>query len=482
MTWATLGLMVALAASPKVSVEYRGTLRDALKLIAQKGEINLVVVGDLSQPAEVLLKDVSAEEALRTVANAYQLDLKQSGSIWTLREAPGEAKAEAPLAAKAAELAAAAKEGAEHFKETAKAQAEALKASAKAQVEALKHSAEDRAGEPKEGAQDDMQGARELAEQAREAVAASDEFFKEHASPMGAQAREAAEHAAADVNEQRAAFGGSVVVKANERVDSAVAFGGNVTVEEGATVEEDAVAFGGDVVLEKNSRVEGDAVAWGGRVKKATGAVVNGEIVSMGGNGIGNKLAAGAFKMHGPVSKVREDSSPGFSIASFLLLYALSFGMGFVFLLLIPTRMKTMEAELTRNPLPTLGVGVVGAVLFIPVMVMMCLTVVGIPVALVMFLLLPFGIAMGFTAIANVVGMHLPLPPSRRTQAAVLALGLAVLLGLVFIPVVGTLIFWATFVLSLGVLIRTRLGNRGQGQPVPEVNLFSSPPPSQPAV
>ena len=45
-----------------------------------------------------------------------------------------------------------------------------------------------------------------------------------------------------------------------ERVDNAVAYGGPVTVEEGARVEGDAVAFGGDVILKPGAVVEGDAV------------------------------------------------------------------------------------------------------------------------------------------------------------------------------------------------------------------------------
>jgi hypothetical protein len=68
-----------------VSIEFRGTLHDALKELASKAGINLVVTGELNQPAEVYLKDVSPTEALTTVAQAYQLQLSQKGNIWTLR-------------------------------------------------------------------------------------------------------------------------------------------------------------------------------------------------------------------------------------------------------------------------------------------------------------------------------------------------------------------------------------------------------------
>src|SRR5215813_8672175 len=69
----------------KISIEYRGPLKDALKKIASQGGINLVASGDLSEEVEVLLNEVSPEEALKTLAATYHLRIDRSGSIWTLR-------------------------------------------------------------------------------------------------------------------------------------------------------------------------------------------------------------------------------------------------------------------------------------------------------------------------------------------------------------------------------------------------------------
>src|SRR5215813_10376548 len=86
-TGAAVGQAPAHAAAPakKISIKYRGPLKDALKKIASHGGINLVASGDLSEEVEVLLSDVSPEEALKTVAATYHLRIDQSGSIWTLR-------------------------------------------------------------------------------------------------------------------------------------------------------------------------------------------------------------------------------------------------------------------------------------------------------------------------------------------------------------------------------------------------------------
>src|SRR3954470_16460447 len=76
------------AAAPKVkkiTLKFKGTLREALKQIADKGGINLVITGDLKDPAEVFLSDLPADEVLQTVADAHGLKVHRQGSIWTIR-------------------------------------------------------------------------------------------------------------------------------------------------------------------------------------------------------------------------------------------------------------------------------------------------------------------------------------------------------------------------------------------------------------
>ena len=49
-------------AAKKITIKLKGTLREALKEIADKGGINLVITGDLDAPAEVFLNDLPADE------------------------------------------------------------------------------------------------------------------------------------------------------------------------------------------------------------------------------------------------------------------------------------------------------------------------------------------------------------------------------------------------------------------------------------
>ena len=88
---------------------------------------------------------------------------------------------------------------------------------------------------------------------------------------------------------------------------------------------------------------------------------------------------------------------------------------------------------------------------------------------------------MGLVAVANVLGSRVPVPRLRRTQAVALAVGLLAMLLVARIPVLGPLVMSVAVFVSLGAIIRTRIGQRGQGLPV-STSTFIDSTPSQPAI
>ncbi len=66
-------------------------------------------------------------------------------------------------------------------------------------------------------------------------------------------------------------------VPANQTVENASAFGGNVTVLPNARVLDTAISFGGDVILKAGARVDGDAYSFGGKIIQEAGAIIGGE-------------------------------------------------------------------------------------------------------------------------------------------------------------------------------------------------------------
>jgi cytoskeletal protein CcmA (bactofilin family) len=457
-----------------IDVSFRGSLRDALKAIAEKGGLNLVVTGDLDTPAEVRLRGISAEQALRTVARAYSLHIEQDGTIYTLRPLTAREK-EAGLAPLSAP--------------TPPARPEAPVAPAPPTVAATPPlpplpslpDDEDAREEAREAAREAQQAAREEAEAAkqrvREELRSFRDSFKYKKGKRGARdvvARgQNLEISEGQSVESAVVYGGNLIVKGTVEGD-AVAFGGNLEIQ--GHVEGDAHAFGGNIVLGPDAQVEGDVSAFGGQVQRADGARVEGSLESFGGAGLG-RMVAGEIKRgmkdvkHTDASADADDDDDhgdrGGGLASFILQFALLFGLGFLGQMFFPARMKELGDEIRARPSRNAFVGFVGALALIPLTVVLCITLIGIPVAFALLVASMLGTALGYAAIASELGTRLPVMRGRKTQAVVLALGLGLILLVSHIPVLGFLLNAFLIPLAFGAVIRTRFGYRPRGMPEP---------------
>ncbi len=457
MTLASVMVAAVLAAGP-VSLKYEGPLKDALTQIAEKGGLNLVVVGKLDEPAQVNLKDVTAEEALATVAKVYELDVTREGKMWVIREKAA-VKAADKSAGPVPPMPPLPPVGGEE-------DAEAKAAAREAALEA-KEAAREAALEAKERALEAKEATREAALEVKEQVKESMEQAREQIEEARAQAEEArarAEEARARAKDVVST--GPVVVKANEVADTAVSYGGPVVVEQNAVVEGDAVSFGGDVELKENAVVKGDAVSFGGRVIKHANAQVRGEEVSMGGGGLGSVIAQKAAQRHkheGHSIRLDGDDGDGFSLARFLVMFSLLFGFGFMLRMVAPQRMERIEEQIRAAPVTNWLVGVLGLIASIPLMVVSIVTVIG-PVVVALLLLVSAPVAVVGTAM--VLGEKLPTGRMRKTQALALAAGLLLVLLAWQIPVLGWMLMSFVVSMGLGAIIRTRFGTPPRGLPV----------------
>lgn len=443
--FASMLMAVAIAAGP-VSVQFEGPLKQGLTAIAERGGLNVIVVGDLAEPAQIHLTDVTAEEALETVAKVYGLEVTKQGKLYVLRRGAAAVSPVAPVAPATPDVPAAPK--------TAEAPAEVKQLLT--QLEKLEAE--------QERLQTETEKLQEEAERRDELKSDRDEKLKELAEAK-------AEHAKAEarVTGQVTSAGKPVVIASGETVKDAVSYGGPITVESGARVKGDAVAFGGDVVLEDGSVVEGDAVSFGGRVLRDEKATVKGEEVSFGSSGMVSSMAAHAVKASNAVDLEKaEEHSGGLSLATFLVQFVVFFVFGFLLMVFAPQRMKGLESAVRSQPVLSGVVGFLALVLAMPLTIFLLITLIGIPVAAVLWLALAFVVPMGLAAIANTVGTSMPLGRIRRTQAMVLALGLFVLLLVAQVPVLGPLMLSLAVCVSLGAVLRTRLGATPKGLPVME--------------
>jgi hypothetical protein len=456
-------VMMAMLASAPISIDYRGTLGESLNAIATKGGINLIATGNLHVPAEVHLKDVTAEEALQALAKVHHLELTHEGALWIVKPAevaPAPARSAIPPVPAVAPVAPVAPV----------ALIPALGATPE-EIEKEAEAAQERA----EQAQERAEALRDEAERIRDAKEEAAEAAEDEQSARVDEAKAAVEQAKASAKEVKSGkrvTTGSIVIPDGEHVQDIVSYGGSVTLGDHVEADGSVVAFGGDVVLGRDTSVNGDAVSFGGSVKKAPGAKVKGEEVAFGGSGLAVRSMARSLPTvtsmdsgttTGGAKAIAKGSS---GLAGFLINFATFFGLGFLLMMFAPNRMRNIEAEILKEPVKSGLAGLLALFGVIPLSLLLFLTLVGIPFMLLMWIAAGIAMLMGLLALANSLGERVPLKRLRRTQAAVLAIGLLALMLVALVPVIGPLLLSAACCVSFGAIIRTRVGQRALTVPI----------------
>ncbi len=244
------------------------------------------------------------------------------------------------------------------------------------------------------------------------------------------------------------AFGGDVYVPAGQVVDSVSAFGGAVRID--GEVLGDVAAFGGDVLLGPTALVHGSVDAAGGHIDIAPGARIAG--------------AASAVPVT-PTAPPEEHDAGG--PARSLLLHALLFLFTLLLSGAVPERMGAMHVAIVKEPLRTASVGLLGYAGALVALVALVITIVGIPLALVLGILVPIATYVGLAAAATVIGAALPVERLRGRPVMQILAGVSCLFVASLVPGLGAIAIAVAACLGLGALVRTRF------RAAPPAELFS---------
>ena len=253
---------------------------------------------------------------------------------------------------------------------------------------------------------------------------------------------------------------------------------GDVTVD--GTVHGSVVSFGGDIYLNATARVEGDVVCIGGTLHEEPGAYVSGERVSALSGGRGERIAR---RLHlGPSGSGHDWGWGGMRLFGALMRLLVAFGLTLLVVWLFQQRIAVGAETLRRQPALSLGIGALVYALFIPsivalalVMALLCITIVGIPLALaalVGYLLFfavfwIFGLVVGAAFVGERIAARRGTPAMPLSQSALL--GVLVVAGTGFVgrlfaimdvPVLGGL---GKLVVVLSVITMAVLGTMGGG-------------------
>ena len=248
---------------------------------------------------------------------------------------------------------------------------------------------------------------------------------------------------------ERVVFGRSLTIGADETVDKAVAIGGSITIA--GHVRRDAVAIGGSVTLLPGASVGGDSVAIGGVVSVPEGATLEGDNVSLGGAipttvGSMTRWVVGEPHMFSM-----------FRFASRLTRVLLLLVIAVLIAVAFPGALTRTRAYLVNRPgLSALG-GVAILLGFVPLCVLLAVTVIGIPLIPVAVMLLVALFLFGFTVSAAWLGERLPFL-QEKTPVKMVALGGVVFVLVGLIPWIGTAALILAAAISAGATLLSRFG------------------------
>ncbi|MFA6548603.1 MAG: hypothetical protein WCT39_01550 [Candidatus Margulisiibacteriota bacterium] len=243
--------------------------------------------------------------------------------------------------------------------------------------------------------------------------------------------------------------GEGVEVPAGQQVGSAVAVGGPVTVR--GHVQKDAVAVGGSVHLKNKSFVGGNAVSVGGTVHKSSGAVVKGDITEIPFSSVLPKC--------GPLSSQ-------YLVGMLALLDALMFIwaviLAMVFVAFFTSQMGRVSVEMEKSPVKTFFIGLLIALLVIPIGLLLVFSIIGIALIPLWILALASAGLLGGFSVAHLIGKKLlyALRIYGKSMMVETLAGVITLFLLGMVPILGPLVKFVACMCGLGAVYNTRFGTR----------------------
>jgi cytoskeletal protein CcmA (bactofilin family) len=209
-----------------------------------------------------------------------------------------------------------------------------------------------------------------------------------------------------------------------------------------------------------NGTVGGNARLAGETVKIGPNAAIAGELtIHSGGE---PDISADASLSTGPrIERVEEDSSGSFfgRVVWRFLAWAASFIYGLVVLFLAPRMVTRVMENLSRYGI-SIGLGALALVAIPIAIIIVCLTLVGIPLGLVALAGYVLAIYSAQVFVGSWIGQAL-LGKSKTKGEAIgrLALGLAILHIAVLVPVMGGIVSFAVLLWGFGAFILALLGS-----------------------
>lgn len=311
-------------------------------------------------------------------------------------------------------------------------------------------------------------------------------------------------------------LGGACTLDDGDKIQSdMVILGGSAVLKDGSAVKGDVVVLGG--TLNANGLIEGDLNIVGGAAQLGDNAVVEGDVNTAGGSFEKSDSAriegsynanvpapfvlpgrlqipswyTGSFPQTGGFDPVTAGVNIWLKILGWLFRSFMWAVVALVVVLLIPSNTERVSRAATTRPVESGGLGCLTAIIVPIVLVVLAITICGIPFSLIGAVLLTIAWGLGLIALGWELGRRLTAMLKVDWAPAVTAAvgtGLLTLVtnGVGMIPCIGWVFPLLVGALGLGAVLLTRFGSQNPEGPVagtPRVTVYTPPaaPSSNPA-
>ncbi|MEJ2706060.1 MAG: polymer-forming cytoskeletal protein [Anaerolineales bacterium] len=269
-------------------------------------------------------------------------------------------------------------------------------------------------------------------------------------------------------------LGGIATLKAGSRVTGDVILTGG-TIRASGQIDGNILATGGLIELNDTALVKGDVTTIAANLNRATGARIEGNV---------NSGFSGPFTFTIPegvqMPEVRFNFNPFLNIFWYFTRSFLWAALALVVVLFAPRPAERVVQAVVVQPVITGGIGLLTAVVFPLLLVVIAITIIGIPVSLLGVFLLVVAWAFGLVSIGLEVGKRLAaalnqdwaLPVSAGIGTFLLTL---LINGIGFIDCIGWIPGALVGILAVGAVLLTRFGTQLYPPPASDLSLAAYP-------
>lgn len=152
------------------------------------------------------------------------------------------------------------------------------------------------------------------------------------------------------------------------------------------------------------------------------------------------------------------------SVARGVINMLIMFALAALTFTLFPRHVRTTGAAVMEKPGPVIGWGFLAAILAVPLMIVLAITIIGIPLILIEIFFLAAAAILGYSGIVSLVGERVlgAATTSKLNPLGMIAIGVLVIGLISMIPVLGWLVSTAVLILAVGAALVTRFGTNGR--------------------